>query len=74
MDGTAVLVYSNAEVDAWRRRLQEAGIGSVPLTEYRGCSAPGVKVGTFHRAKGLEFERVFLPDLDARLPDRESKG
>ncbi len=68
IDGSAILVYSNAEADAWRRRLLEAGIGSVALTDYRGRAAPGVKVGTFHRAKGLEFERVFLPDLDASFP------
>lgn len=68
MDGSAILVYSNAEVDAWRRRLSDAGIGTVPLTSYQGRAIPGVKVGTFHRAKGLEFERVFLPDLDASFP------
>ena len=29
---------------------------------------PGIKVGTYHRAKGLEFERLFLPGLDWEFP------
>jgi DNA helicase-2/ATP-dependent DNA helicase PcrA len=29
---------------------------------------PGVKVGTYHRAKGLEFKRLFLPYLDDGYP------
>ena len=33
------------------------------LADYRGVRAPGVKVGTFHRAKGLEFKRVYLAGL-----------
>lgn len=68
MDGTAVLVYSNADVKRWLERLQAAGLGTVPLTEYSGRSVPGVKVGTYHRAKGLEFARVFLPGLGHRFP------
>jgi DNA helicase-2/ATP-dependent DNA helicase PcrA len=29
---------------------------------------PGVKLGTYHRSKGLEFERLFLPGLHAGFP------
>jgi superfamily I DNA/RNA helicase len=36
----------------------------VPLVEYTGESVERVKVGTFHRAKGLEFAWVFVPDRD----------
>lgn len=75
LDGTAILVPTRAAVDVWRQRLKDAGIGSVAPTEYHGVPVPGVKVGTFHRAKGLEFERVFLPDLDASFPsgDRQNE-
>jgi superfamily I DNA/RNA helicase len=32
--------------------------------------APGVRLATMHRAKGLQFDHVVLPDLDAgRFPD-----
>ena len=68
MDGTAILVYGNSAVRSWLERLGEAGLGAVPLTEYHGRPKPGVKVGTYHRAKGLEFARVFLPGLNHRFP------
>ncbi len=68
LDGTGLLVLSNRLVDEWRERLRAAGIGSVPLGEYHGRAVPGVKIGTYHRAKGLEFQHLFLPGLDARYP------
>ena len=68
IDGTAILAPSNRAADAWRERLREKGLGSVPLGEYRGRPVPGVKVGTYHRAKGLEFKRLFLPGLDDGFP------
>ena len=40
-----------------------------------GAAARGVHLLTFHRAKGLEFDAVFLPKLDAReLPWRLARG
>jgi superfamily I DNA/RNA helicase len=68
IDGTAILVYSNRAVDEWRKRLADAGIGTVGLDEYRGRGAPGVKIGTYNRAKGLEFEHVYVPGLNAGFP------
>lgn len=68
LDATAVLAPTNAKADALARRLREAGLGVVPLTEYHGLEAPGVKIGTFNRAKGLEFKRVILPGLDTSFP------
>ncbi len=68
LDGTGILVLSNRLVEEWRARLEAAGIGSVPLGEYHGRPVPGVKVGTYHRAKGLEFTRLFLPGLDVGYP------
>jgi superfamily I DNA/RNA helicase len=69
VDATAVLVPSNRAVGEWRARLEEGGLGSVPLDEYHGRPLPGVKVGTYNRAKGLEFKRVFLPNLGAWYPN-----
>jgi superfamily I DNA/RNA helicase len=68
LDATAVLVPTNARADLWADLLQGAGLGVVPLTEYHGREVPGVKVGTYNRAKGLEFKRVFLPGLDTSFP------
>lgn len=68
MDGTAILVFSNRMAEAWRARLRDAGIGSVGLDQYTGRATPGVKVGTYHRAKGLEFKRLYLPHLDDAYP------
>lgn len=68
IDGTAIFVFTNREVAEWRRRLADAGIGTVGLEDYRGRPVPGVKVGTYYRAKGLEFARVFLPCVDEGYP------
>jgi superfamily I DNA/RNA helicase len=59
----AVLVSSNSLVEKWVGRFEEAGIESCPLLNYHGTPTPGVKVGTYNRAKGLEFKRVILPNL-----------
>jgi superfamily I DNA/RNA helicase len=67
-DATAVLLPTNANVAAWRATLRQAGIGSVELRDYSGRPVPGVKVGTYNRAKGLEFKRVYLPGLDSLFP------
>ena len=68
MDATGVLAPTNAKADALARMIREAGLGVVPLTEYHGRETPGVKVGTYNRAKGLEFKRVVLPGLDTSFP------
>jgi superfamily I DNA/RNA helicase len=68
LDGTGILVLSNRLVEEWRARLEADGIGSVTLDQYHGRPVPGVKIGTYHRAKGLEFSRLYLPGLDIRYP------
>jgi|GEM_PF-4989600 len=73
IDGVAILVPENRQVAEWRERLKGAGIGSIELREYAGRPVPGVKVGTYHRGKGLEFARVYLPSVNSSFPriDRE---
>ena len=68
IDGTAILAYSRRDVSRWIRILADAGLGSVGLDRYEGTPMPGVKVGTFARAKGLEFARVFVPGLSDEFP------
>ena len=68
LDATAILTFSNRLVEQWRARVLAAGIGSVGLEDYQGRAVPGVKVGTYHRAKGLEFKRLYLPGLTSSYP------
>lgn len=60
----AVLAFKRADVAHYRGVLERAGIPTVELTEYDGVSTDRVKVGTFKRAKGLEFKYVLLPGLE----------
>lgn len=60
----AVLVLSNDAAHAWRDELA----GSVPvmlLAHYDGTRTEALKIGTFDRAKALEFAHVLIPDCDA---------
>jgi hypothetical protein len=59
----AVLVPTNKLVVHYRAVLGKAKIPTIALTDYEGVPTAAVKVGTFQRAKGLEFARVFLPQV-----------
>lgn len=59
----AVCAPTNHHVDEVRTHLQGASIPTQPLEKYDGTPTDRVKVGTHHRAKGLEFKVVFLPCL-----------
>jgi hypothetical protein len=61
----AVLVRTRAELDRYSRVLSRAGIPYVDLQDYDGNTSDRVKVGTFKRAKGLEFKFVLIPGLRA---------
>lgn len=68
IDATAVLAPTNARAELTAKHIREAGLGVVMLTDYHGRETPGVKVGTFSRAKGLEFKRVIIPGVDTSFP------
>jgi superfamily I DNA/RNA helicase len=59
----AVLAARHKTLDHYRTLLHRAGVPFVDLEKYDGRPAPRVKLGTFKRAKGLEFKHVFLPQL-----------
>ncbi len=60
----AVLVPTRALVEHFVTTIGDLGLATQNLEEYEGAPTPAVKVGTYKRAKGLEFKQVFLPSLD----------
>lgn len=71
---SAVLCASKRAIECYQRLLLRAGIGVCPLEQYDGNPAEGVKLGSYRRAKGLEFKRVYLPRYDAGLPAETKRG
>lgn len=61
----AVLAPSRGPLRALERALTSAAVPFRRLERYEGEHADAVCLGTFHRAKGLEFKRVFVFGLDA---------
>ncbi|MFI7243186.1 nuclease-related domain-containing DEAD/DEAH box helicase [Streptomyces qinglanensis] len=63
----AVLCPSLRAIDHYQRLLERAGIPVCPLEQYDGHPVDAVKIGSYLRAKGLEFKSVYLPEHDAAL-------
>lgn len=60
---------TNNQAKMVRRAVEAAGFATQDLKDYDGRPNDCVKVGTHHRAKGLEFKVVFLPGLsDGEFP------
>jgi hypothetical protein len=59
----AVLVPTNWMVDRVVHRMRAERMPAQELTRYEGRPTDLVKVGTYHRGKGLEFKAVLLPGL-----------
>ncbi|MER6445936.1 nuclease-related domain-containing DEAD/DEAH box helicase [Streptomyces venezuelae] len=62
---TALLCPSMRAIGHYQRLLTQAGIPVCQLEHYDGRAVDAVKLGTYRRAKGLEFKYVFLPRYDA---------
>ncbi|MFA7761774.1 nuclease-related domain-containing DEAD/DEAH box helicase [Streptomyces sp. NRRL S-448] len=62
---TALLCSSMRAIGHYQRLLTQAGIPVCQLEHYDGRAVDAVKLGTYRRAKGLEFKNVFLPRHDA---------
>lgn len=71
----AILCHSNHDASRWRSVLAQNNIPNLGLEGYRGRTGSAIKVGTYHRAKGLEFAAVFIPDLHTVMkPPRPSES
>ncbi|WP_235949071.1 3'-5' exonuclease [Candidatus Frankia alpina] len=71
----ALLAPTNDAVASWERILTRAGIPAVPLRRYDGRACDAVKIGTYHRSKGLDFARVYIPDRNRfPRPRREAES
>lgn len=57
----AVLTRTRQESSRLAGALDAVGIATLPLEDYDGTLCAAVKVGTIHRAKGLDFAAVFHP-------------
>jgi DNA helicase-2/ATP-dependent DNA helicase PcrA len=69
------LVRLAEELDDGERTLSEFADELRRRYDPRGEGARGVHLLTYHRAKGLEFDAVFLPRLDDKeLPSRQARG
>lgn len=62
---TAVLCPSMRAIGHYQRLLERAGIPVCLLEHYDGRPVDAVKLGSYRRAKGLEFKYVYLPEYDA---------
>ncbi|MBO2451221.1 UvrD-helicase domain-containing protein [Actinomadura barringtoniae] len=63
----AVLCATRREIAHYHRLLTGAGVPVLRLENYDGREVEAVKLGSYRRAKGLEFKCVFLPHHDVAL-------
>lgn len=61
-------------VRRYERLLSHAGIRVHRLDSYGGRTTSDVKVGTFLRAKGLEFKHVFMPQYLDFIREAQQRG
>ncbi|TBN57221.1 nuclease [Glaciihabitans arcticus] len=64
-----ILAMTNWQVGAIIKALKGDGIPSIELNDYDGRPTNAVKVGTIHRAKGLEFKQVLVARTPSKLLD-----
>ncbi|MEU6561986.1 UvrD-helicase domain-containing protein [Nocardia nova] len=74
----AVITATNNQSDRFRNALRRTDIPTLPLDQFDGTHHDAVKVGTVHRAKGMDFPAVFhiaeAPAApDAKLTDGEKE-
>ncbi|MGP3979418.1 UvrD-helicase domain-containing protein [Streptomyces sp. 8N114] len=63
----AILCPSIRAIGHYQRLLEHAGLPVCLLEQYDGRTVDAVKLGSYLRAKGLEFKSVYLPEHDAAL-------
>ncbi|MGW5734050.1 MULTISPECIES: UvrD-helicase domain-containing protein [Streptomyces] len=70
----AVLCPSMKAIGHYQRLLTRAEIPVCLLEHYDGRAVDAVKLGSYRRAKGLEFKHVYLPQHTAPLQSGPSAG
>ncbi|MEU0948846.1 UvrD-helicase domain-containing protein [Streptomyces canus] len=70
----AVLCPSIRAISHYQRLLTRADLSVCLLEHYDGHPVPAVKLGTYRRAKGLEFKRVYLPRHDETITSRSGSA
>ncbi len=71
-ESTAVLFFSRQDERAFEKLLSTSST-SLHKTMTKWVEGPGLWHGTYHSAKGLEFDTVFLPGLSAAVvPSQEN--
>ncbi|MUN38487.1 nuclease-related domain-containing DEAD/DEAH box helicase [Actinomadura litoris] len=71
---SVVLCRSRREIEQYHRLFAREGIPVLRLESYDGRPVEAIKLGTYRRAKGLEFKNVFLPHHDHDLSPGLEKG
>jgi len=69
-----LFTHKNREAKRWLDVLSAAQIPRADLSRSGGALTDEVKVGTYHRAKGLEFKAVFLPGVNQGFPRPRDYG
>ncbi|WP_307796086.1 UvrD-helicase domain-containing protein [Amycolatopsis sp. 195334CR] len=70
---TAVVVFHHQDLSLCTKPLREAGIPMTQLDKYRGEADDTLKVGTVHRAKGLDFQAVLVVEVTDEAADDEQE-
>lgn len=70
----AVLCAAKRDVDHYLQMLRARGLPVLNLDDYDGRPGHALKVGTYLRAKGLEFKYVYLPCHDQGLKAAQLGG
>ncbi|WP_245663573.1 UvrD-helicase domain-containing protein [Nocardia inohanensis] len=68
---TALITRTNSEADRFCAVLRRLNVEFQHLEDYTGGDEEMIKVGTVHRAKGLDFRAVLHPYFSKLVPDAE---
>ncbi len=77
LKGTCLVTRTNALLDQYESALHERGLPTYRIhrTEAEDRKAPGLRLATMHRVKGLEFDRVIIAAVnEGVIPHEGSTG
>jgi hypothetical protein len=66
LENTAVITFGNPDAERCTRTLQRAGLPILNLADFTGEPGGQIKIGTVHRAKGLDFQAVLVVETPLR--------